>query len=129
MCVDCSSPLLFRVRCIATFVSGLSETQTDLAHHTSPHRLTIVAYCVVGNRVYRPFLHPSPPLSLTPPPLLSPSLDMSAQELVFGEYLGAYSEREYTNAGQVMKSTGRVLQLEAKARSALHYLAPTLSIR
>ena len=52
-------------------------------------------------------------------PPLSPSLpDMSAQELAFGEYLGAYSEKEYTNAGQVMKSTGKILEMEAKARSA-----------
>ena len=46
------------------------------------------------------------------------AIDISAHELAFGEYLGAYSEKEYTNAGQVMKSTGKVLQMEAKARSA-----------
>jgi hypothetical protein len=42
--------------------------------------------------------------------------DMSAHELAFGEYLGAYSEKEYTNAGEVMKSAGKVLEMEAKAR-------------
>ena len=41
---------------------------------------------------------------------------MSAHELAFGEYLGAYSEKEYTNAGEVMQSTGKVLEMEAKAR-------------
>ena len=60
---------------------------------------------------------PSLALSLSPLHDTHPHTDMSAQELAFGEYLGAYSEREYTNAGQVMKSSGRVLQLEAKARS------------
>ena len=44
-------------------------------------------------------------------------LDYSTYELVFGEYLGAYSENEYTNAGEVMQSTGKVLQAEARARS------------
>ena len=33
-----------------------------------------------------------------------------------GEFLSAYSENEYTNAGEVMKKVGKIEERDAKAR-------------
>lgn len=49
-------------------------------------------------------------------PLSSPPTALSSRELSMGQYLGAYSEREYTNASEVMKSVGKVQEEDAEAR-------------
>ena len=38
-------------------------------------------------------------------------------ERAMGEYLSAYSELEYTNAGEVMQNVGKLQQAQAKERS------------
>ena len=80
------------------FTFSLSHTHTTLTHtHTPIHTHTHM------HTHTHTHTHTHPPV-------------LSSNETAMGEYLGAYSETEYTNAGEVMQSVGKLQEQDAKAR-------------